>query len=151
GTVNANSDRENVKIALLDDDGDEVDDGSMTVDLNGQGEYDFEFNASELDLDTGDYTVEVTDTASGVSVESDTITVEDAGEGSADFGESVITEQRGDVVAIPVTVENTDTATVSIGRFEQGYAANVTVEDGNDDGVVTLLFNTYEPKKSSSF
>ncbi|POG55836.1 BGTF surface domain-containing protein [Haloferax marisrubri] len=142
GTVSANSDRQDVEITLLDSDGDEVDDGSMTVNLNGQGEYDFEFNASELDLDTGDYTVEVTDTASGVTVESDTITVEDAGEGSADFAESVITEQRGDVVAIPVTVENTDTATVSIGSNDQGYVANVTVEDGNDDGEVILLWDS---------
>ncbi|ELZ96759.1 hypothetical protein C440_03258 [Haloferax mucosum ATCC BAA-1512] len=140
GTASARAGNREIDVNLLDDDGDEED--SVSAELSGQGEYDFEFDTESLDLDVGDYTVEVVDTASGVTVESDTITVTKAGEGKTDFNNSVIEDDRGDVVAIPVTLENTDIATVSVGTPDQGYAANVTVEDGNDDGTVTLLWDS---------
>ncbi|AFK20144.2 PGF-CTERM sorting domain-containing protein [Haloferax mediterranei ATCC 33500] len=140
GTASARAGNRDVDVNLLDDDGDEED--SIPAELDGQGEYDFEFDTDSLDLDVGDYTIEVVDGPSGVTVESDTITVTKAGEGKTDFNDSVIDDHRGDVVAIPVTLENTDIATVSVGTPEQGYAANVTVEDGNDDGTVTLLWDS---------
>ena len=60
-----------------------------------QAEYDFEFNAS--DLDTGNYTVLVTDNQSSVETESSSIEVSKAGEGRADIGgEGIVTDQRGD-------------------------------------------------------
>ncbi|KAB1198466.1 MULTISPECIES: BGTF surface domain-containing protein [Haloferax] len=141
GTVSANAGGRPIDVNLLDDDGDEefeIND----VTLDGQGEYDFEIDISAEDIDTGDYTVEAVDKGSGVSVESDTVTISEAAEGDADFAQNVVTDQRGDVVAIPITLSNTDVATVTIGSEDQGYAANVTVEDGNDDGEVILLWDS---------
>ncbi|MFC7202374.1 BGTF surface domain-containing protein [Haloferax namakaokahaiae] len=143
GTVSANAGGRTIDIAVLDDDDEEV----ATIEdasLNGQGEYEFSFDVADEDIDAGDYTVEVTDTGSSVTATSDTVTVSEAEEGSADFNESVVTDERGDVVAIPVLLENADTATLSIGTSDQGYAANVTVEDGNDDGEVVVLWNSAE-------
>ncbi|ELZ78229.1 hypothetical protein C455_11118 [Haloferax larsenii JCM 13917] len=143
GKVNANVDQRNIEVRLLDDDGDEVEEVTISATTDGQGEYEYEFNASSDDIDTGDYTVEVIDKASGVTVESDTITVSEAGEGKTNIGgDGVINDERGDVVAIPVTLTNTDTATLTIGTEGDGYQANVTVEDGDEDGEVVVLWDS---------
>ncbi|ELZ91651.1 hypothetical protein C440_15094 [Haloferax mucosum ATCC BAA-1512] len=147
GSVAAQANGRTIDVVALDSDGDEVDGATETITLNGQGEGDF--NLSTLDAD--DYTVEVTDAYSGVSVESDTVSVTKAKDSTSDFTSSVINEEVGDIAEINVTLEGTDTATVTVGEAKLGYSANITVEDGNDDGVVTLLFNTYEPKKTASF
>ncbi|SEL48940.1 DUF7827 domain-containing protein [Haloferax larsenii] len=149
GKVNANADQRNIEVRLLDDDGDEVEEVTITATTDGQGEYEYEFNASSDDIDTGDYTVEVIDKASGVTVESDTITVSEAGEGKTNFASNVVTDQRGDVVAIPVTLSNTDQATVTIGTNNQGYEANVTVEDGDEDGEVVVLWDSSNSESST--
>ncbi|WP_411968163.1 ArtA-dependent S-layer glycoprotein [Haloferax sp. YSSS75] len=146
GTVSANAGSRSIDVVALDSDGDEVDDATDSFDLNGQGEADFNVGA----LDAGDYTVEVTDTFSGVTVESDTVTVEKAADSSSDFSSSVITEQVGDIAEITVTMQGTDEAEVMIGGDNVGYTANVTVEDGNDDGEVVLLFNTYDVDSMSN-
>ncbi|UVE50482.1 surface glycoprotein [Haloferax larsenii] len=149
GDVSARAHQRNIEIRLLDDDGDEVEEVTISATTDGQGDYEFEFNASSEDIDTGDYTVEVFDKASGVTVESDTITVTEAGEGKANFAQSVVTDQRGDVVAIPVTLSNTDQATVTIGTESQGYEANVTVEDGDEDGEVVILWDSSESESTT--
>ena len=138
GNVTANAGNRDVDVVLLDGDDDEV--ASDTVSLSGQGEADFSFDVS----DTGDYTVEATDLDSGVTNESESITVSKAGEGRADVAEGVVTEQRGDIANITVDLQNTDTATLTVGDDDVGYRTNVTVEDGSDDGQVTVQFNTYE-------
>ncbi len=148
GTVSANAGGRTIDVNLLDDDGDEefeIND----VTLNGQGEYEFEIDVDGESIDTGDYTVEAVDKGSGVSVESDTVTVSEAADGDADFAQNVVTDQRGDVVAIPITLSNTDEATVTIGTEDQGYQANVTVEDGNDDGEVILLWDSSQSTSTS--
>ncbi|AFK18606.1 PGF-CTERM sorting domain-containing protein [Haloferax mediterranei ATCC 33500] len=147
GTASAHAGDRTIDVVAIDSDGDEVDGTEQTITLDGQGEADF--NLSTLDAD--DYTVEVTDAYSGVSVESDTVSVTKAKDSTSDFTSTVVNEQVGDIAELNVTLEGTDTATITVGDNDLGYSANVTVEDGNDDGVVTLLFNTYEPKKSSSF
>ncbi|WP_396611915.1 BGTF surface domain-containing protein [Haloferax sp. S1W] len=144
GTVSANAGGRDIEVRLLEDDGDEVEDVTITANTNGQGEYEFEFNASHDDIGTGNYSVEVIDKASAVTAESDTITVTEAGEGKANFVNNVVTDQRGDVVAIPISLSNTDTATVTVGTGDQGYQANVTVEDGDDDGEVVVLWDSSE-------
>lgn len=53
------------------------------------------------------------------------------------------TDQRGDVVEIPITVQGTDTATLTVGSRDVNYRTNVTVRDGNGDGRVDLAYNTY--------
>ncbi|WP_396610263.1 ArtA-dependent S-layer glycoprotein [Haloferax sp. S1W] len=145
GTVTANADGRTVDVVALDEDGDEA--ASQTVTLDGQGEASFDLGTQ----DSGNYTVEVTDTFSGVSVESDTVVVSKAKDSTSNFDTSVVTEQVGDIAEITVTLEGTDTADVMIGGDDLGYTANVTVEDGNDDGEVVLLFNTYDPDNTASF
>ncbi len=140
GTVSANAGGRSIEVVALDSDGDEVDDATDSFDLNGQGEADFNVGA----LDAGDYTVEVTDTFSGVTVESDTVTVEKAADSSSDFATNVVTEQVGDIAEITVTMQGTDEAEVMIGGDDFGYTATANVTDEDDDGEVTLLFNTYD-------
>ncbi|RDZ65365.1 PGF-CTERM sorting domain-containing protein [Haloferax sp. Atlit-12N] len=147
GSVSANAGDRTIDVVALDDDGDEVDGTETTVTLDGQGEADFNLSS----VDAGEYTIEATDAFSGVTLESDTVTVSKAKDSTGDFTSSVINEQVGDVAEITVTLDGTDTGTVTIGDYSLGYSANVTVEDGNDDGEVTLLFNSYAPKKTSSF
>ncbi|MCO8266718.1 cell surface glycoprotein [Haloferax sp. AB510] len=147
GTVSANAGGRTVDVVALDDNGDEVDGTETTVTLNGQGEADFNLSSVE----TGEYTVEATDAFSGVTLESDTVTVSKAKDSSGDFTSSVISEQVGDVAEITVTLDGTDDAEIQIGANELGYSANVSVTDDNNDGEVVLLFNTYAPSKTSSF
>jgi surface glycoprotein (TIGR04207 family)/PGF-CTERM protein len=155
GTVSANAGDRPITVELLDSDGDVVDaDGStIAARLTGQAEYEYEFNASEdkLDLDEGNYTVLATDNQSGVEAESSSIVVSDAGEGRADIGGSgIITDERGDVVNITITLQNTDYATLTLGSEDVGYRSNVTVEDENGDGEVNLLFNTWAATNAPS-
>ncbi|WP_175454330.1 DUF7827 domain-containing protein [Halopelagius longus] len=139
GTITANAGNRPIEVSLLDSDGDEVEEIGAT--LSGQGEYNFEFDLN--DVDTGDYTVEARDNNSGVTDSSSTINVAEAGEGQANFENSIITDARGDVVGMNITMSNSDYATVTIGSEDVGFVSNVTVEDGNDDGVVRLYFNTW--------
>ena len=91
------------------------------------GEYDFQFDAVDTDASA-----------------SDQVNVSEIGSKGASFQPNVISEQVGDVAAITVNLENSNTAEVSIGTNESvSYKFNATVTDGNGDGNVTLLFNTY--------
>jgi surface glycoprotein (TIGR04207 family)/PGF-CTERM protein len=144
GTVEARASDRPVTLELLDSGGDEVDGSTQSVSLNGQGEYDFAFDLSSsgLDVDPGTYAVRVTDDYSGVEADSSDVTVRAASEEDAQFASGTVTEQRGDVVAITVEVERTDHATVTFGTEDQGVVSTATVEDGNDDGTVTLYLDT---------
>ena len=144
GTVAASASDRSITVELRDSGGDTVDGSETSATLSGQGEYDFSFDPSSsgLDLDAGNYTVHVTDDYSGVEVESSEIAVSAAGDEDAEFGESVVTDQRGDVVELAVETQRTSTATVQVGTEEQGVVSNVTVEDGDGDDRVTLYLNT---------
>jgi hypothetical protein len=61
----------------------------------------------------------------------------------ASFNQSTVSEQRGDIAAIELDLSGTTNATVSVGSEAVNYEANVTVNDSNGDGRVTLLMNTY--------
>ncbi|QCC48854.1 DUF7827 domain-containing protein [Halobellus limi] len=145
GTVSAVAGGRNVDIDLLDSSGDSV--NTTNVNLNGQGEYDFEFNTQTADdgsvLETGTYTVEVTDTTSGVATESSDIEVSEAADEDVDFASNVISNQRGDFLEATVELTSTDTATLSFGSQSDGVVANATVEDDDGDGQVTVYLNTY--------
>src|SRR5699024_7694666 len=54
-----------------------------------------------------------------------------------------ITEHRGDIAAVEVNLTDTETATVTVGSDAVNYETNVTVNDTDADGRVTLLMNTY--------
>ncbi|WP_435184826.1 BGTF surface domain-containing protein [Halobellus sp. EA9] len=147
GTVGARQGNREIRLELLNEDGELPDGVNERVErLSGQGEYDFSYNLEQLGLETGEYTIRVTDTTTGITVESGTITVREAGDAEATFTTSTVSEARGDVVAIPVRLENTREATIRIGNEDVGYEANVTVREGDGDernGRVTIYFDTY--------
>jgi PGF-CTERM protein len=62
---------------------------------------------------------------------------------TAAFNQSTVSEERGDIAAIALNLSETPTATVTVGSEAVNYEANVTVNDSDGDGRVTLLMNTY--------
>ena len=61
----------------------------------------------------------------------------------ANFTRQSYTDQRGDVVNITVDVADADRAVLTVGGDGVGYTANVSVDDGDGDGRVTVLWNTF--------
>ncbi|MGM0592889.1 MAG: BGTF surface domain-containing protein, partial [Halobacteriota archaeon] len=119
------------------------DDDEVTLNDVSDGTFDATF--SNVDgLSTGEYefTFDVTDTS---AEDTASITVGGAGGGDLSLAEGSTTVARGDVAEITVEFdEEGDSGTVVIGDFgDDSYQANVSVEDGNGDGDVTVLFNTY--------
>ncbi len=139
GTVTAVDASRSITVELLDNGGNTV--ATDQGQFDGQGEYDFSFSA---DREPGSYTVEVTDDDTQDEVESSTITVTDAQAAAASFATSTVSDQRGDIVSITVQMEGTDHASITVGAPDQGVLANVTLQDGNDDGQATVYLNTYE-------
>lgn len=94
--------------------------------------------------DAGNYTAAVAtanDTAeTDVTVEEPT----DDGSGAADFdaADNVVTEELGDVAAVGVSLDATETATLTVGSEELGWRVRLTVTDGDGDGTATVLVNT---------
>jgi PGF-CTERM protein/surface glycoprotein (TIGR04207 family) len=120
-----------------DDDDDEivlenVNDGTVDADFSNvsdidTGEYEFTFESNDTDAE---------DTAS--------INVTEAGEGDVQFNTNSYSVPQGDVVNITLEFDETDTGTLVVGDLEDdGYQANISVEDDSDDGEVSVLFNTY--------
>ena len=144
-TVSAVAGSRDIEAELLDNTGDDLNTTQATLD--GQGEADIDFEAGTADdgdtLDPGTYTVEVTDNATGVVVESSEITVEEADDEEASFASNTITDQRGDILEATVEMTETSEATISFGSDEDGVIANATVEDDNGDDEVTVYINTY--------
>jgi surface glycoprotein (TIGR04207 family)/PGF-CTERM protein len=141
GTVDANSGGREVTVELFEADADFEDDDpvdSTTVSLDGSGDASFDFGAQS----TGNFTVQVTDVSSGVTDTTDDIEVTQAADGEAEFVESTITEQRGDIIEFTVDLQNTANAGVKIGSASAGFLINGTVADGNDDDQATIRINT---------
>ena len=137
GNVTSNDVDRRVKVALMSGD-DEEEVSYVTIDSDGEADFDFGT------VDTGNYTVEAEDVASGITAETDSFDVTSAADDDASFEDSTYTVQRGDIANITVNIEGTDTATVAIGTVgDNNYQANVTVVDDDDDDQVTLQFNTY--------
>ena len=105
------------------------------------GDTTYTLNFSDDDAGTYTFDAEVNDTSAS---DSDDIEVTDTGSADAEFSENVYTEQRGDVVNISVEMDNTDEATVQIGKeSNNGYQVAADITDDNNDGVAYLEFNTY--------
>lgn len=100
------------------------------------------FNLNFSGVEKGDYTFNF-DVADSTASSSTSLTVNDAGEADAQFSNSILSEERGNVVEFTVNVENTNTADVEVGGKDVSYTADLTVTDENDDGEVTVYFNTY--------
>jgi len=120
-------------------------DNNRTVNIDGDGEV-----TQSFDVESGNYTIELVDIQTGISDETDTIQVTEVS-GGASFAQSVTSEERGDVANVTVELANRDEATVNIGGEDVSYFAQVEIEDGNDDGEVTIEFNTFAPSSSGSF
>ena len=115
----------------------EEDDDEITIEGVDDGTYATNFT----DIDTGEYefTFDVIDTE---AEDTSSITVTESSAGELNIADSVV-EQQGDVAAITIELDGTDTGTLVIGNEEDdGYQANITIEDEEDDEVV-VLFNTY--------
>ncbi|MEF8869283.1 MAG: BGTF surface domain-containing protein, partial [Haloarculaceae archaeon] len=87
---------------------------------------------------------EVADLPTDITDETDGIEVTEV-TGDASFTQGVFSDQRGDVAKITINLQNRDTATVNVGDEDVGYNVSVDVVDDDEDGEVTLLFNTYAP------
>jgi PGF-CTERM protein/surface glycoprotein (TIGR04207 family) len=98
----------------------------------------------------GNYTIDFMVLDTGVSA-STTVTVTEAEAGDASFVTKAISEERGDVVSINVSVSGTaQSATVQVGGTSVNYNEVVTVTDENGDGYVEFYWNTYLAGTGSS-
>ncbi|AUG48822.1 hypothetical protein BVU17_02875 [Haloarcula taiwanensis] len=125
---------------LTDGDGDEVATAVETLDGTEAVEFDF----GSQSAGNGPYTVSVTDNQSGLAVTSTDITVSESQEGEVRFEDSVVSDERGDVVSVTYQLENTDDGYIVIGdEGEDNYAVSGQITDDDGDGEVTVLFNSY--------
>ncbi|WP_340098266.1 DUF7282 domain-containing protein [Salinibaculum salinum] len=116
---------------------------NTTGSLDGNGEASFDLPTEDDSDDYGDYVVTVIDNRTGIEASTDTITVSEGAESDAAF-ENVETEQRGDIANITVSLTGDAThATLALGTDNSAYETNVTVEDKNEDGEVTLQWNSF--------
>ncbi|MFC7213326.1 BGTF surface domain-containing protein [Saliphagus sp. GCM10025334] len=92
----------------------------------------------------GDYTFTI-DVADTTAESSATITVQEAADFATQFSADEYEGTAGDHAEFTVEINSGSTAAVQI--FDDGqefYTANITVEDGDNDGEVTVQLNTYE-------
>jgi hypothetical protein len=141
GTIESNTADRAVEIGLAADNGAVVAVRNRT--LAGNGETAFQFDATELTAaGPGNYTVNVTDSATGVRAVSRSVTVVDAARKTAAFGSTVVHDHAGDIAEVVVDLQYAEAATVTIGSDAAGFRANATVVDESHDGTVRLRFNT---------
>ncbi|MFC4552016.1 MULTISPECIES: BGTF surface domain-containing protein [Halorussus] len=97
-----------------------------------------------VDVNAGNYTIELEVVDTGATAEA-TINVTKGGSATASFEDSdVVAQERGDVANFTVDLDNAKQSTVTIGSSEVNWVTNFTVHDDNDDGNVTIDFNTYK-------
>ena len=144
-TVEADDINRDVDVALLDSDDEEVASDSVTIDSDGSATADFGTQSA------GNYTVVATDVATGVEATS-AVNVTTAAVGQADLAANTFDVAQGGVAEITVDLSGGATmGTLVIGDVaDQGYQANVTFTDENEDGEVTILFNTYNAGAGST-
>lgn len=69
----------------------------------------------------------------------------------AEFGSNVVKVTAGETADITVALSDADAAVVTIGSEEVNYVATVVVRDGNDDGTVTLRYDTEKAGHGGAF
>ncbi|WP_435358625.1 BGTF surface domain-containing protein [Haloarchaeobius sp. DFWS5] len=112
---------------------------TRTVTLDGSGDGSLNFGARAA----GNFTVEVTDVQTGMSLTTETIEVSEASDEETSFAQDITSSDRGDIAEVTIDLQGTDSAFVTVGSEDAGYVANGTVTDVDDDGQVTLMINTY--------
>jgi len=136
-TIEADDVDRDVNVELLDSDDEVVDSTTVTIDADGQATVDFGTQ------DAGDYTVVATDVATEVEAE-DSLTVSEASDATATLTQNTFDVSQGGIAEIDVELSATTEGTLVIGdEADDGYQANVTFTDENEDGEVTIQFNTY--------
>ncbi|WP_276237923.1 BGTF surface domain-containing protein [Halobaculum marinum] len=124
-----------------DDETDDDDGIQITVD---NGEETSEANFSDIDGGSYNFTLDVTDTTAESSA---SIDVNDIGAGEAEFGNPNVEVPQGDVAEINISLSGAaagGSGTLVIGTLDDdGYQANISFTDTDDDGEVTVEFNTY--------
>ncbi|WP_075936957.1 BGTF surface domain-containing protein [Halosegnis longus] len=125
-------------------------DSMMDVDDDGEDEVVLQdasdglaenLDVSNLEAGTYNITHDVADTTATDDIMFD---VSEAGEGTAAFASSAVSEERGDVLEFTVNLDNTDSAFVTVGGSDVNYEVDLTVTDGNGDGEVTVQLDTSE-------
>ncbi|AQL43804.1 hypothetical protein BV210_14305 [Halorientalis sp. IM1011] len=114
-------------------------DGVLLEDVSSDANITSNFSA----VDIGDYefSFEVTDT--GVTDTSSVSVTEEDDVDATILRGGVATAAQGDFAVIPIQLEETDEAKVNVGFNNVNFNATFRVEDGNDDGVVTVNMNTF--------
>ncbi|WP_323675796.1 BGTF surface domain-containing protein [Halorubellus sp. PRR65] len=125
----------------IDQDGDAGDDdGIMVTGLTRNDNNEATLNFTDVEAGPKNLTFSVTDTTA-----SDTaaVNVNAPAEGSAGFVTQAISDERGDIVVMNVSITGaTDRATVNVGGTSVRYQESVTLVDDNDDGYVEFYWNT---------
>jgi PGF-CTERM protein len=115
----------------------DVEDGNLTVDATDDVDVDFQ----DIDADSYDFSFEVVDTDASATT---SVTVADPGDAVVEFAEPVNSFSEGDSTELTVNFNDTDSADVVIGDEEEvGYELNFTVEDTEENGEVTVVFDSY--------
>ena len=96
---------------------------------------------SDIDASEYDFEAEVFD---ATGTDSDSVTVNDVGDGELSLENSVVEEQQGDYANVTVQFDgDASTGELVIGdESDVGYQANVSI-DSNGEEEVSILFNTY--------
>jgi len=122
--------------------------------FDGSGESSESFAVSDYDdIEAGsNYTVVVEHDASGVTNQTDEVEVTTAAEGDSNFAQGSYSVEQGGIAEINISLTGGATdGTLVIGQEDQsGYNANVSFTDGDEDGQVTILFNTYQAGNTSA-
>jgi len=131
----------------------DADDGRELLLLPGAaGTFD-EFTANFSGYDPGNYRIEFEVPETGVSAGL-SISVDEYRKPvkSARFdvaGTNTVTVERGDVAEIPVSLSTTDIATVHLGSESRNYLVRLRVRDDDNDGRVTITWNTDRARRTA--
>ncbi|WP_237076837.1 DUF7827 domain-containing protein [Natrialba magadii] len=129
---------------LLDEIGlsNEVDDENEVATLKDVSDGAYSLNFTDIDAGEYEFNFDVTDTAAESSA---TVNVTESAAADLSFAESDFTEERSNIAAIDIELQETSDAHVQIGEEDEvNYEVQLQVEDGSDDGNVTLLVDTTE-------
>lgn len=128
--VNINGDKMIIVYDVSGESGDDV-----RLDFSGfdTGTYDMEILSADANPPTNDQAVNSTSVELGFGAR-----------GEALFQKVSYAENKGDVGRIPISLSSVERATINFGIDSDGYQANFTIVDGNNDGEVVLFFDTYK-------
>ncbi|MFC7081004.1 BGTF surface domain-containing protein [Halorussus caseinilyticus] len=102
------------------------------------------FSTNFNGISAGNYTFEAEVNDTGATASAD-INVTEGGDAMSSFQSgSVVTDERGDIATYTINLENSNMANASIGSQDVNWKANFTVNDNNNDGEVTVQFNSYQ-------